>query len=223
MGVDYFTGILSGGVDDYFDWTMSTYGVETSKTTFITSELPTRPLGGLMNKKVLGSYGLHTMRRIPLSTYLQHRCIHEIYRALSLRTKSGSLPAAVEALDTEIGRLFSGIPPQERANTTIVFLGDNGTPRRVTSNDSPYRGAKSSLYQGGINTPLIVTGAGVERVGISDDSLISTTDLFATISELAGQDLTELHDSTSFAAKIVDSTAPGRDFVFSEHVNGIAI
>jgi hypothetical protein len=70
---------------------------------------------------------------------------------------------------------------------------------------------------------LVVAGAGVERVGISDDSLISTTDLFATISELAGQDLPELHDSTSFAAKLVDSAAPGRDYIFSEHVDGNAI
>jgi arylsulfatase A-like enzyme len=226
MGVDYFTGILSGGVDDYFDWTLTTNGVDTSKSTYITSELTNQAIGWINNQE--SPWFLWLAYNAP------HTPFHLPPAALHTRNLSGNTAdieqnpskyylAAVEALDTEIGRLLSEIPTEKLANTTIIFLGDNGTPRRVISNDTPYRGAKSSLYEGGISTPLVVAGAGVERVGISDDSLISTTDLFATISELAGQDLPELHDSTSFAAKLVDSAAPGRDYIFSEHVDGNAI
>ena len=39
--------------------------------------------------------------------------------------------AALEAMDTEIGRLLSSIPEKERENTTIIFIGDNGTPGQV--------------------------------------------------------------------------------------------
>jgi len=226
MGVDHFTGILSGGVDDYFDWTLTTNGVETSKSTYITSELTNQAVEWINDQKSpwflwLAYNAPHTPFHLPPAS-LHTRNLSGTAADIEQNPRTYYL-AAVEALDTEIGRLLNEISTEELANTTIIFIGDNGTPRRVTSNESPYRGAKSSFYEGGINTPLIVTGAGVERVGISDHSLISTTDLFATISELAGQDLTELHDSTSFASKLVDSAAPGRDYVFSEHVGGNAI
>lgn len=226
MGVDHFTGILSGGVDDYFDWTLTTNGVETSKSTYITSELTNQAVEWINDQKSpwflwLAYNAPHTPFHLPPAS-LHTRDLSGTATDIEQNPRTYYL-AAVEALDTEIGRLLSALSTEELANTTIIFVGDNGTPRRVASNDAPYRGAKSSLYEGGINTPLIVTGAGVERVGIADDSLISTTDLFATISELAGQDLTELHDSISFAAKLVDGAAPGRDYVFSEHVGGNAI
>ena len=34
----------------------------------------------------------------------------------------------VEAMDTEIGRLLGSIEPRILENTTIIFVGDNGTP-----------------------------------------------------------------------------------------------
>lgn len=226
MGVDFFSGILSGGVDDYFNWTLTTSGVETSKSTYITSELTNQAVGWINDQE--SPWFLWLAYNAP------HTPFHLPPAALHTRNLSGNTAdieqnprayylAAVEALDTEIGRLLREIPTDQLANTTIIFLGDNGTPRRVVSNDSPYRGAKSSLYEGGINTPLIVAGAGVERAGAFDDSLISATDLFATISELAGQDLPEAHDSTSFAAKLAVSSDSGRDYAFSEHIDGSAI
>lgn len=36
--------------------------------------------------------------------------------------------AAIEAMDSEIGRLLENIPKEELENTTIIFIGDNGTP-----------------------------------------------------------------------------------------------
>ena len=226
MGVDHFTGILSGGIDDYFNWTLTTNGVETSKSTYITSELTNQAVEWINDQESpwflwLAYNAPHTPFHLPPAS-LHTRDLSGTVADIEQNPRTYYL-AAVEALDTEIGRLLSAISTEELADTTIIFIGDNGTPRRVVSNNSPYRGAKSSLYEGGINTPLIVTGAGVERVGISDDSLISTADLFATISELAGQDLPEVHDSISFAAKLIDSAAPGRDYVFSEHVDGNAI
>ena len=58
--------------------------------------------------------------------------------------------AMIESMDTEIGRLLDNMDPGERENTTIIFMGDNGTPRRVIQ--APYVNAqgKGSLYQGGI-------------------------------------------------------------------------
>jgi uncharacterized sulfatase len=70
-----------------------------------------------------------------------------------------------------------------------------------------FRAAKGHLYEGGVRVPLIVWGAGVDA-GVSDD-LVLSTDLYATICELAGvpvplealdEDLGGSGDSISFAS-----------------------
>ena len=226
MGVDYFSGILSGGVSDYFDWTLNTNGVETAESTYITSALTSKALEWINSQEApwflwLAYNAPHTPFHLPPNSLHSQDLPGS---SADIEQNSGQYYlAAVEALDSEINRLLSEMPPEKLANTTIMFLGDNGTPRRVKNLDYPSQGAKSSLYEGGINTPLIVAGAGVERAGAIDDSLISTTDLFTTISELAGQNLFEIHDSVSFAAKLRESDAPGRSYSFSEHIDGYAI
>ena len=37
----------------------------------------------------------------------------------------------IEAMDTEIGRLLESIGSDVVNNTTIIFIGDNGTPNQV--------------------------------------------------------------------------------------------
>jgi arylsulfatase A-like enzyme len=121
--------------------------------------------------------------------------------------------AAIEAMDNQIGRLLENIPAEDRENTLIIFIGDNGTPNQVAQ--SPYSSStvKNTLYQGGINTPMFVSGQGVTRTG-TDDNLINGTDLFATIAEITGSATTEIHDSKSFKS-LLASSGPFRGFQYS--------
>ena len=95
--------------------------------------------------------------------------------------------AALEALDTEIGRLLASV---DLANTNIILVGDNGTPTRVAQ--APYGGqghAKGALYQGGIHVPMVVSGPHVSLTpGSTSDRLVHVVDLFSTILEMAGVD-----------------------------------
>lgn len=94
--------------------------------------------------------------------------------------------AIVEALDTEIQRLFEGIPADVLARTTTLVLGDNGTSEvGVDPPFDPGR-AKHSPYEGGLRIPLIVTGPHVARPGSHSDALVSVADVFPTVMELAG-------------------------------------
>jgi arylsulfatase A-like enzyme len=72
---------------------------------------------------------------------------------------------------------------------------------------------KNSLYQGGINTPCFVSGAGVSRRG-EDASLLTATDLFATIAEMCGVDDAATSSTKSFFPLL---SAPGqvRDYQYS--------
>ncbi|MFT4624269.1 MAG: arylsulfatase A-like enzyme [Myxococcota bacterium] len=94
--------------------------------------------------------------------------------------------AAVEALDTELGRLLDGMAPDVRDRTTVVFMGDNGWPEEaVTDPFDPLR-AKTTLYEGGVHVPLIVSGPAVASPGSMSDALVSDVDLLPTVAELAG-------------------------------------
>ena len=79
-------------------------------------------------------------------------------------------------------------------------------------------GAKGTLYEGGLAVPMIISGAGVNRVGERDDNLISSTDLFATIIDIAGGNVSEVHDdSVSFASLLKSSGNSVRAFSYSDY------
>jgi len=126
--------------------------------------------------------------------------------------------AAIEAMDFQIGRLLENIPPDEQENSVIIFIGDNGTPNQVAQ--SPYSGStvKNTLYQGGVSVPMFISGNSISRVGI-DNSLLTGTDLFSTIAQIAGIDVSAYHDSKSFYSLFLE---PGniRDFQYTELKDG---
>lgn len=92
--------------------------------------------------------------------------------------------AMLEALDTEIGRLLRSV---DLATTTVIFIGDNGTPTKIEK--SPYTAAhgKGTTYTGGVHVPLMIAGQGVTNGGRTVNELVNCVDLFPTILDLAGQ------------------------------------
>ena len=91
--------------------------------------------------------------------------------------------AAVEAMDTEIGRLLLSV---NAATTDIIFIGDNGTPGQVIQAPYDAAHAKDTLYEGGIRVPLIIKGPSVVSGGRTSNALVHAVDLFSTMLELAG-------------------------------------
>ena len=69
--------------------------------------------------------------------------------------------AAIEAMDTEIGRLLSGMSEAERDNTLVIYMGDNGTPSRAADRSVYADGTKGSFTEGGLRVPMVVSGKGV--------------------------------------------------------------
>jgi arylsulfatase A-like enzyme len=122
----------------------------------------------------------------------------------------------LEALDSELGRLLSSLSPDQRKNTVVIFVGDNGTPDKGVQPPYIWGRAKSTLFEGGIHVPLIVAGAGVTRQGQRETTLINTSDLFATIADLAGTGVKQSGDSISFKHLLVDEPGPKRSFIYAE-------
>ena len=226
VGIEHFAGILGGGVRDYFDWTLNVNGVESRVSTYATTEITDQAIdwaGRQTNPWFMWvAYNApHTPFHLPPST-LHNRTLSGDQTDINANPRPYYL-AAIEAMDAEIGRLLSSLDPKARANTIVIFVGDNGTPNRV-NNDAVFpNGAKGNLYEGGVRVPMIVSGAGVTRIGERENALINGVDFFASIAELAGQTLPSLHDARSFLSLLTDDRASSRDYIFTEGQNGQAI
>ena len=82
---------------------------------------------------------------------------------------------------TEIGKLMINALT---TNTVVIFVGDNGTMREAVDPPFLLEHSKGTPYEGGINVPLIIAGPGI--VPGECAALVNTTDIFATVAELAG-------------------------------------
>lgn len=136
------------------------------------------------------------------------------YRAA--RARADVLNAMVSALDTELGRMLAAIRRVD-PGVVILLLSDNGTS--IPAAQGPARScfalgrSKGSLYEGGIRVPLIVAGPNVARGRC--DALVSATDLFATIAELAGVPHAAA-DSVSLVPYLMGNSTPRRATVYAE-------
>jgi len=95
---------------------------------------------------------------------------------------------ALEALDTEIGRLLQSV---DLSTTNIIIVGDNGSPAQVVQAPygppGPNGHSKSDPYEGGIHVPFIALGPDVTLPGGStSDRLVHVVDLFPTVLAMAG-------------------------------------
>lgn len=131
--------------------------------------------------------------------------------------------AMVEAMDHELGRLLAAMTEEQRASTMIVFVGDNGTSHEAILPPLDPKHGKASLYEGGTNVPLIVSGAGVGKRGAEAAALVHAVDLLPTILELTGGNTDGLVlDGVSFASVLSDPESRGlRKTVYTERFNPI--
>ena len=214
-GWSHFSGSLGGVLrppDTYFRWNKTVNGKMQSCEVYATSENVNDALLWIGEQKkpwvcIVNFNSAHS----PL-----HPPPEELYASdVEPEGSEGMFKAMIESMDTEIGRLLASMDPQARAKTNVIFLGDNGTPRNVISRNSPNKAAKGSLYEGGTNVPLIISGPAVTDPGREVSALVHVVDLFHTIAKLSGIDARAavpekvLLDGISFASCLASSKSQG--------------
>jgi arylsulfatase A-like enzyme len=107
-------------------------------------------------------------------------------------------------------------------STNIIFIGDNGNASEVAQNISPTR-CKGTIYQYGVQVPVIVSGPAVVNPNRNCTELINTPDLLATMAELAGMSnwssfipTSNKLDSRSLLPYIKNQNQPIRTWIFTE-------
>lgn len=188
LGVPTYYGIPSGGVKDYESWRVVENGRSKTSKTYVTTDLTDYAIDWIAAQ--ISPWFLWLAYTAPHTPF--HAPPSDLHSFGALSTNAASIRrdprrhyfAALEALDTELGRLLDSLSATERRNTVVIFTGDNGSPRQITRRQNTQREAKGTIYNGGTQVPLVIAGPGI-RAGRSAQP-VQVTDIHDTILTLAG-------------------------------------
>ena len=128
----------------------------------------------------------------------------------------------VEWMDMQVGRVLSKLKELGlEENTLVIFTGDNGTSKAITTNmkdGSVFKGGKGLSTDAGIHVPLIVQWKGKIKANSICGDLIDFTDFMPTIVEAAGAKLPVgngfVPDGRSFLPQLFGKKGNPRNWVF---------
>ena len=118
--------------------------------------------------------------------------------------------ACISHLDNQIGKLLDGLIFENLlSNTLIIFVSDHGD---LLFDHNMYR--KSRPYEGSANVPLIISGAGLKKKGISH-SLVELRDIMPTVLSLANATIPDTVDGQDILSDNFQ-----REYIHGEHSGG---
>lgn len=250
QGWDYFSGSVSN-IDDYFSWTKTqSNSSETQVTTetcdrYATLVNTNEALTWIRSRNRLNQVWFavvaynagHSPMHVPPSHLYSHVSLESDVGTVCLSDTTDHMAdcyrAMVEAMDTSIGNLLSGLPDSD-TDTLVILVGDNGTPGAVVVPQTGYPyaedHAKLTVYEGGVNVPLLMQWTGTDGRSALDvtSTKVYALDIFATIIEVSGCTIPSglVIDAQSLLG-FVDNTQEvlpsGHLQLFTELNNGLAI
>ncbi|MEY4904448.1 MAG: hypothetical protein RLZZ292_2263, partial [Bacteroidota bacterium] len=221
LGYDYYEGNFIGQLASYTNWTKNTNGTNSTITNYATTETTDNAISWLKNQNATKPFFLWLAYNAPHAPY--HVPPANLHTYTNPTGAKGQFKAMLQALDTEMGRLFTELKTMNKLDSTdIIFIGDNGNTTQ-TAQIANTNKAKETIYQYGVHVPFIVSGPSVVQPNRVSNALINTTDVFATTLELMGYANWKVKinpiqpvDSKSFLPIIKNTTTKTRDWAFTE-------
>jgi arylsulfatase A-like enzyme len=100
---------------------------------------------------------------------------------------AGRYQALKAQVDANIGRLFDHLAESGRLDDTlIIIVSDNGGTNDVYPSNAPYYGKKTTYFEGGVRTPLIMHWPARFKAPRVIDEAVMIADLYPTIAGLVG-------------------------------------
>ncbi|MEM1294282.1 MAG: sulfatase-like hydrolase/transferase [Verrucomicrobiota bacterium] len=110
------------------------------------------------------------------------------------------LVALIEHMDHGIGQVVAKLDEMNlREETLIVFTSDNGGQSNVGARNTPLRGGKQEMWEGGIRVSTCVVWPGTIKAGEVSNHVGITMDFYPTLAEIAGAKISHPIDGESFA------------------------
>jgi arylsulfatase A len=127
----------------------------------------------------------------------------------------------VAYMDKIVGRILRKLDELGlRENTLVLFTGDNGTNKRITSKmpGRTIKGGKGQTIDAGTHVPLIADWKGTTPAKVCDD-LVGFSDFLPTLAEAAGAPLPEnvIIDGRSFLPQLRGQKGNPREWLFCHY------
>ena len=131
--------------------------------------------------------------------------------------KRGLYQSVLREMDRQFGKLFDRIreTPALRDNTLVLICSDNG-PEPGAGSAGPFSGAKGTLHEGGIRSPLIAWGPGlIEKSAAcshNETTVFATIDLTPSLLALTGAPAPSgvRFDGEDFSKALIGKPSPSR-------------
>jgi arylsulfatase A len=222
QGFDFSFGHMGGCIDNYshfFYWSgpnihdLHRNGSEVFHDGEYFPELMLREAGRFLEQQQSKPFFLYYALNTPHYPYQGEAKWLERFK--SLPYPRNLYAAFVASQDERLGGLLAKVDALGlRERTIVVFQSDNGhsTEERAHfggGNAGPYRGAKFSLFEGGIRLPAIISWPGNLPENVVRDHVAHACDLLPTLAELTGVKPPSVHlDGRSLALNLRDSQSP---------------
>jgi arylsulfatase A-like enzyme len=135
--------------------------------------------------------------------------------------------AFLSTMDEYIGKVLDHLESRGLAeNTIVVYQPDHGHSTETRAfggggNAGPYRGAKFSLFEGGIRVPAVVRYPGVLPAGETRDQFLTGCDWLPTLCEWCDVELPDVKlDGISVAEILAENRGSQRDTFYWQMGNG---
>ena len=176
----------------------------------------------------------------PFFVYLAHTMPHirlEASKPFAGKSERGIYGDIIEEIDWNVGRILDALQEEELDQSTyLIYTSDNGPwylgrsrghLERAIGPDAekhgglanPLRGAKTSVWEGGLRVPFIARAPGRIPEGKVCHELASTMDMLPTIASLAGarapsDRVIDGHDISDLLHGIPGATSPTEAFFY---------
>ncbi len=135
----------------------------------------------------------------PLFLYVPFHAVHTPWKSLpedlkpyeNLPGRRKELAGITAALDRNVGRIMAALEARGlTTNTLVIFSSDNGgTSWDNFAYNTPLRGGKTDIYEGGMRVCAFATWPGRIPAGVKNDEPIHILDWYPTLLKLAGGSL----------------------------------
>lgn len=195
-GFDEFFGFLGGG-HDYFDpgkpgapneWLSP---VERDGKPAVVYEYLTTALGkeaaAYVERNAAHPFFLYVAFSAPHAPLQAPNSLTQLYSGIADKDRR-TYAAMVSVMDESVGRILFNLRMQKlERDTLIIFLSDNGgAAKGNAANNSPLRGAKRTLYEGGIRVPFTMHWTGQLPEGLQYADPVISLDVVPTALAAAG-------------------------------------
>jgi len=185
-GHDYFVTVPRSETKIKYRWPIECNYKKQGSLTYLTDDIGNECVDFIRRHKdeSFFLYASFNAPHIPLEAIEADKELYSFVKDERRRTYC----AMVHRLDVNVGKIIQELKKQKLyKNTVVVFLSDNGGYiNNNVSINTPFRGQKGTLFEGGIHVPFIISYPGKYKEGKVYEKPVISLDILPTFVELAG-------------------------------------